>query len=186
MALNKSKIGEKKLEAKPSGFTLVETLVAMAIFSMIVGAALGIFVTGVRSQRKVLASQQVLDQTSYVLEYMSRALRMAKKDLLGNCIAANSNYALTGSGIKFKNYKNECQEFYLESGQLKESKNGGSGIALTSSNLTVNYFGISSSGWLQTDNIQPSVTIFLDVIGKEQAGIKIQTAVSQRNLDVAY
>jgi len=180
------------LKKYKKGFTLIEILVAVAIFSIVVAVAIGIFTTAMKSQRKILAQQELLDQTSYVMEYMSRALRMAKKDLTGDCLAATLNYNLTYSaiigirGIKFKNYNNDCQEFYLDdNGQLREVKNGVD-LALTSPDFNVKIFKISHSGWEQVDNIQPAVTIFLDIEGKEGSEIKIQTTISQRNLDVKY
>jgi len=167
-------------------FTLVELLVAVAIFSLIVGAATGVFVSAIRAQRKSLAYQEILSQASYAMEYMSRALRMAKKDLDGNCIEAKLNYQKTTTGIKFENYQGICQEFYLEGNQLKENK-GGNISELTSDNLKVKSFNIGpSDSWDQDDNDQPRVTLFLTIEGKEKSEIKIQTTISQRNLDVKY
>jgi len=182
-------------ELKNSGFTLVEMLVAVAIFSIITGVAIGIFVMAMKEQRKILAQQQLLDQTSYAEEYMSRAIRMARKDDIeiggefAYCLLDYKvNYATTTTGqggIKFRNYNNYCQEFYLQGGQLRENK-GGVDLALTSPGLTVISFKITSSGWDQADNFQPAVTMFLDITGKEGTEIKIQTTISQRNLDVEY
>ena len=179
-----------------AGFTLIEMLVAVAIFSIVTGLAMGIFVTAMKSQRKILAQQQLLDQVSYAKEYMSRAIRMARKDDIEiggvnvNCLLLEdkANYATTTTGqggIKFRNYNNDCQEFYLEGERLKENKNGVA-LALTSDNLEVKSFKITPSGWDQIDNLQPAVTIFLDIEGKDQAKIQIQTTISQRNLDVQY
>ncbi|MFH1656928.1 MAG: prepilin-type N-terminal cleavage/methylation domain-containing protein [bacterium] len=182
---------------KNAGFTLVEVLVALAIFSIIASLAIGIFVMAMRSQRKILAQQQVLDQVSYAIEYMSRAIRMARKDdiTIGgvsvNCLFGDRvNYEITAigtghGGIKFRNYNNDCPEFYLQEGQLREDKNGVD-LPLTAPDLTVISFEIKDSGWDQYDTLQPAVTMFLDIEGKEGTKIQIQTTVSQRNLDVRY
>jgi prepilin-type N-terminal cleavage/methylation domain-containing protein len=185
------------LKRQKSGFTLIELLVAMAIFSIAVGVAMSIFVVSIKSQRKVLARQQLLEQTSYALEYISRALRMAKKDLTGVCLTtagAKSNYEtdVSANRIRFLNYENKCQEFLLESNQLKEKKssdssaaNFGTALPLTSSSLTVN-FKIIAAGWPQSDGFQPATTLILNINSKEQTNIIIQTTISQRNLDVEY
>lgn len=180
---NETKIIEDKIRA---GFTLVEMLVAMAIFLIVVGVAIGTLINAMKSQRNILSGQQMLDQTSYVLEYMSRALRMAKKDINGSCISINSNYEISISGIKFENYKGECQEFYLDAGRLKERKNGGVGVDLISGNLTINNFKVISSGKEQADSLQPAITFFLDVEGNEYAKMQVQATVSQRDLDILY
>lgn len=176
------------------GFTLVEMLVAVSIFTLVVGMATGIFVSALRAQKQSLASQQLLDQISYAMEYMSRALRMATKDLTGACITAKSNYENPGgdtSKIRFINHlqDDDCQEFFLEDNYLKYKIKIGADeetLALTSDDLKVNSLNFNLSGQFQppTDYLQPKVTISLDIEGKEQSKIKIQTTVSQRNLDI--
>ena len=69
--------------ATNKGYTLIEILVAVGIFITIIAAPTGFFVSSLKGQQKTLSSQKVLDESSYALEYISRALRMAKKEL--NC-----------------------------------------------------------------------------------------------------
>jgi len=177
---------------KKTGFTLVELLVALAIFSIITASASGVFVSAIQSQKRVLAQQELLNQTSYLMEYVSRAVRMAKKDIDGNCTGTaklNYNYKRDAQnnkiGIKFKNYQGVCQEFYLEGWQLKENK-GGVILPLTGGNLTVSVFQVTGSGWSQDDFsvLQPLTTFFLEIQGKDSSEIQTQTSVSQRNLDI--
>ena len=103
----------------------------------------------------------------------------------GGCIENRSNYQTTRSekGIKFKNYQDICQEFFLEGGQIKENKNDNI-LPLTSAGLEVQQFNISLSGATQEDDLQPRVTVFLDIKGKDETRIKIQTTISQRNIDI--
>ena len=182
-SFDKLRIDPERSRMGQKSFTLVELLVAVAIFAIIGGIASGVFVSALRAQRKSLAYQELLSQTSYLMEYMSRALRMARKDIDGVCIDAKLNYKKVDSGIKFMNYKGECQKFYLSGKQLKEEK---AGIIsnLTSTGLSVSNFNINLLGQTQDDNLQPRATLFLDITGKEQSKIKIQTAVSQRSLDI--
>lgn len=178
------------------GFTLIEMMVAVVIFSLIMGAISGLFISVLRVQKRTLASQRLLDQTSYAMEYMSRTLRMAKKDLTGNCITSGTNYQKTrgGAGLKFINYKDECWEFFLESSQLKETRKIGTPqqetLGLTSSELQIISLNFNLRGESQTDNDQPMVTLFLSIrsvgVGSDQPEIKIQTTISQRNLDIRY
>ncbi len=176
-------------------FTLVELLVATAVFAIVIGIISGIFISGIQQQRRVLISQFLLDQTSFVLEYMSRALRMAAKDLTGSCIPAGSNYQLTygGSGLKFKNHlrNDDCQEFFLQDGQLKYWKQStGETLPLTPNKLEITQLKFNLSGESQNDNLQPAVTIFLNIKGKDitmgELTLKIQTTVSQRAIDISY
>ena len=57
---------------------MVELIVVMAVFLFVIGAGMGIFISLIQNQRKVLAEQEVLNQLSYVEEYMSKALRTAE------------------------------------------------------------------------------------------------------------
>jgi prepilin-type N-terminal cleavage/methylation domain-containing protein len=105
------------------GFTLTELTVSMALFLIIIGGVISIFISIINHQRRVLSEQQALNQISYVVEYMSKALRMAKVDKDGFCMGQNYAgyiYQLTKpedgfySGIKFINASDNdaCQEFF--------------------------------------------------------------------------
>ena len=169
-------------------FTLVELLVAVTIFIIIAAISTGIFFSALRAQRKLLASQELSDQVSFLIEYMSRTIRMAKKELSApTCLSENGlNYEKTwgGKGLKFINYQDICQEFYLEGNLLKEKKD--TAISdLTSGTLKVLNFNIGpDDSWDQNDNDQPRVTLFLEIEGREGIKINTQTSISQRNPDV--
>jgi len=191
------------------GFTLIELLVVIAVLLFVVGTAIGIFISVVNHQRIILNEQELLNQTSYVLEHMSKALRMAGKDWDGSCLGEDyigHNYLLTHQnlssgfyeGIKFINQSDNsaCQEFYLDTsaGTLKEIKNNGDAIAITSDKFIINFirFGINgkngSASDEETDNegVQPRVTIYLDIQtdgDSDGQSKKIQTTVSQRDLN---
>jgi len=166
---------------KNKAFTLIELLVAMSVFVLIVASSSGLLVSGLRIQRRSVAYQQLLDQTSYLAEYMSRAIRMAKKDISGVCTGtAKLNYSFTGQCLKFVNYQGQCQQFCLEGNRLKD----GNGVYLTSGGLSVSAFSVVFSGETQSDDIQPKVGLSLSIQGKENSTINIQTTISQRNLDV--
>ena len=111
------------------GFTLIELIVVMAVFLFVIGAAMGIFISIIQNQKKVLSEQQLLNQISYAEEYMSKAMRMAKVEENENCLIDSQGtdypgyiYLLTRydinsqlyRGIKFINQNSSiCQEFFL-------------------------------------------------------------------------
>lgn len=165
-------------------FTLIEMLVVVLLFSIIIGAAIGVFASSIKLQKYNLAHQQLLNQTSYAMEYMSRAIRMAKKDEIG-CIDM-SNYLETSNSIKFVTYHDQCWKFFLENEQLKVEKDG-TVYELSSLDFQVSNFTVNVSGDVPGDNFQPMVTIFMEIQGKgsgHQPQTKIQTTISQRNLDI--
>jgi len=184
---------------RQKGFSLIEMLVVCAIFSIVVGAITGIFISAIRAQRYSLASQQLIDQASYTMEYMSRFLRMAKKDDdAGTCTGVpRSNYWTDGTRLKFKNYKlppePQCQEFFLVETSADGNKQlyqelDGVELPLTSNKFNVKTLKFVVSGDNLGDNTQPKVTIFLEMEGtgaSPQPRIKIQTTISQRDIDIS-
>lgn len=181
-----------KLSRENKAYTLIEVLVSAALFSLAVIGPASLLVTAVRNQQKILNQNRNIDDISYVIEYMGRALRMAKKDDLGDvhCLSGEKlNYELThsGQGIKFRNHHDECQEFYLEDNQVKENKEG-KVLPLTPNDLEVKILKFNLIGETQNDYLQPRVTMTL---GASQEGevpiiLRSQTSVSQRNLDIRY
>jgi len=207
-------IKNKKPKFKKEGFTLIEMLVAMAIFSIVMGIITGIFITGIRQQKMALDSQIVLDQTSYALEYMSRALRFASKEKSGGaCLSQDGlNFEIPlgyqiggnedlGTGLRFINHlqDDDCQEFFLDNNQIKYTREigktppEGKTLLLTSNKLEVASLKFDLAGKWEgdddnPDDLQPKITIFLEIksAGASGQSQKIQTSISQRNLDVQY
>jgi len=137
-----------------AGFTLIELIVVMAVFLFVIGATLGIFISIFQNQKKVLAEQQILNQISYIEEYMSKALRMAKTQestdgaclpLVGDIYSLTYNTGLKlYTGIKFINQSddNSCWKFYLDVASptdptlvLWEERGLNLPVALTTTNL---------------------------------------------------
>lgn len=188
------------------GFTLIEILTASSIFFLIIMIATGLFIYTSKLQSQSLAHQKLLDETSYVIEYMSRVLRMATKSTDNSCLSKKGlNYEISGSNndhIKFinsleKELDDQCQEFYLDfksatssSINLKYVNNKiDPSLPLTSENLNITSLRFNLSGVSDSDDLQPFVTMLIEAESKKgnsttSPKIKIQTSISQRNLDM--
>jgi len=187
---------KNKLKISP-GYTLIEILVAVTIFIIVIIGPTGFFIASLRGQRRALSAKEIIDNSSYTLEYIGRALRMAKKDRTGGCITSGYNYENSdgASSVRFLNYDGYCQEFFLQGTQLYEKKStDGSAtkfqnpLPVTSNNLEISLFKFQLSGQGQGDNLQPRATILFEIAkkGEPLSKTRIQTTISQRNLDVAY
>ena len=179
-------IGDKNKKLK--GITLIEILVALSIFSIVSTGAVSLFSSLIKNQKTLLDRAYVLNTLSYSIEYTSKALRMAQKDMVGGCVGVGKNFTLiSSSNIKFLNSNNECQEFFLENGALKVRKRG---IAqnLTPSNVVVENVFFVLLGEGQEDNLQGKVSFSLKArsTNNDVSPFLIQTTVSQRMLDVFY
>ncbi len=173
--------------------TLIELLVTVAIFSLTMASFVGFFIYGVKVQRRVLAQREMIDSASFALDYISRSLRMAKKDDIEirgstkNCLLkfrGNYEVAQNQSEIKFRNHNNQCQRFFLEGGRIKEAKDNEQ-YFLTPTTLEITKLKFSILGDDAQDTLQPRVTIFLELQrrGQPETKISVQTTVSQRDLD---
>jgi prepilin-type N-terminal cleavage/methylation domain-containing protein len=201
----------KKYKKISAGFTLIELLVSMSVLLAISGISAGIFVSAILEQKRILARQGLYGQLSYALEYMSKSMRMAGRDLTGDCLGVQGrNFLLTNQdtsgsgeylGIKFINQSdnNICQEFFLDKSEvstiLKVVRGLEAPVALTSDKIKINSlrFIINNNtddntifSSFETDNIQPKITILLDaeLVELPNQPIKIQTTVSQRNMNI--
>ena len=168
------------------GFTLIEVLVAVAIFVSVMVVAGSAFISAIQAQRYNLAYQELLDQTSYVMEHMSRIIRMAKKQLPPPdhpvCIVEGDNYEIAddNDSIKFIDQYGVCTRFFLDTGTKELKKQVGARTTpLTSPNLEVNQFYVR----LDPISNQPRVIIDLGITGREETNITIQTSASQRDLN---
>lgn len=168
-------IGNKN-NFKNRGFTLIEMIVVVAIFLLIIGVAINIFISVIENQRSILMQEKILNQISYVSEYMSKALRMAKVSTAATtdtaCIPVDFMYELTrpiaGSyyqGIKFINASdnNACTEFFLDMTdpnhpvlkELKNSTNEADAVALTSQDINFESLKFAINGIMaNTTNFQ--------------------------------
>jgi type II secretory pathway pseudopilin PulG len=164
------------IKEKQQGFTIIELVVVIAVFMFVIGAAVGIFLSVVQSQRKILSEAEFLNQIGYAEEYMSKALRMATMAEDDSCIPQGYIYSLTRynqsaglfRGIKFLNQSDTdstgnpaCQEFFLDDADpfhpvLKEIKNDSNAVAITSSNLQISSAKFSVNGSNGSTFISPN------------------------------
>lgn len=191
-----------KKQKKQKGFSLIEMLIAIGIFSVLMGVLSGIFLASMKSQTHIVYTQYLIDDTNYVLDYMSRYLRMAQKDYGGNCTGRiNDNFEPSNPpdspspSVIFLDYKDECHQFFLEDGKIKEristdqtAANFGDPQSLTSDRVKVANLHFNISGGANYDQKQPRITILIESEANTERleplpEIKVQTTISQRNLD---
>lgn len=174
---------------KQKGFTIIELLVVTAIFSVVIVVILEIFISTVKVQRYNLTSQRLIDEVSYILEHMSRSIRMAKTD------AEGYNYKISADqGLEFINSKLEYQKFYRKQNEgvnkiyeYVDNPVSSLDLPITSNKFDIKKLDFVLYGESQSDLDQPKVTIILEAEGKgpaPQPKIRIQTTVSQRDLDM--
>jgi len=108
-----------KKAIQSAGFSLMEVIVSVALFSVIILSMTQIFKMVIDSQRNALATQNVQESLKYFLEVVGKEIRMAQKNE-GVCpgipddeiyiISSNAN----GATLYFKNYYKQCVTYSLD------------------------------------------------------------------------
>jgi len=185
------------------GFTLIEILVSVAIFSVVMLVGVGALLTISEANRKAQALQVVTNNLTFSLENMSRSIRIGTKyhcrtsvpgSVPGNigtpqdCNSSGGGKYLAFEGFAGDSGTNADQIVYRIVGtQLERSLEGGADntfIALTSPEVVVDEFKIYVQGAPRGDSRQPSVIIVLR--GTAGASLRsttkfnIQTSATQR------
>lgn len=173
------------------GFTLIEIVVAATIFAVAVSAISSLFVASVRGQRNIVAQQNLADNTRFVLEQMSRQIRMAQRDESGSCTGeAGATYTPSGTALAFIDYRSNCITYELYLAKIRIRQNTGQAfLDLTSDDIRVSRLNFDVRGRTAQDLEQPRVTIVIEAeaagaIPETSPGIALQTTVSPRNIDV--
>src|SRR3989344_5217727 len=177
--------------ANAQGFTLVEVLVAVSLLSLMIGLLTSLFLVAISVQNQSLTIQGLVNNSSPMAEYMTRALRQARKDTGQGCLSSPGlNYEIThfGLGIKFVNRDNQCHEFFQEGERIKETR-GTQTLFLSPDDVKVLAFRVALQGESQTDTKQPLVSFFFDMQGaglkpSSQTRFQLHTSVSQRAYDI--
>lgn len=161
-----------------AGFTLVELVVAIAVFAAVITVVSSIFVSSVGSQRKNVNNQDVLDNARYVLETMGRAIRQSV------IVTGNG----TGSTLTVNHPTKGVITYVLDNNQIKESI-GGNAVALSSSNVSIQNLTFVVQGNGSTDNTQPKITISVSLKNSQgapgaESTANLQTTITPRNLQI--
>ena len=158
------------------GFTIVELLVATAVFSIVVMVVSGVFISAVGSQRKNVNNQEVLDNARFVLEAIGRSVRQSDITTAdGTSSTLAVNHPVKGAITYSLN---------AVTGQVLEN-----GVGLSASSVFVERLSFVVSGSAATDLLQPRVTISLGIRNKNQkpgtdTAVNLQTTVTPRNLQI--
>ena len=158
------------------GFTLVELLIGMVVFSLAIGIAVNLFAASLRNQRKSIAIQNVQDNGRYLMSFVAKEVRMSEIRTSDGTYAALYMYHPEQGDITY---------IFTGAPNWQITRNGD---AISSDEVQVQgvfYIDGRESGG---DDEQPRATIVMKVETtgakiEERAEINLQTTLSQRKLD---
>jgi prepilin-type N-terminal cleavage/methylation domain-containing protein len=169
------------------GFTLVEMLVSVAIFTFVMLIATSTIFTIIDSNKKAEALKSVMDNLNFALESMTRNIRTGSGyvcvDTGGNCPGGDSAFRFTSnqsSGVSV--------EYFLSNGQIMQDESDWTSgpLPITAAEIHVSSLEFYLVGSAAHDGIQPRV--LMSVQGSAgaaatQTQFKIQTTLSERQID---
>ncbi|MCR4284010.1 MAG: type II secretion system GspH family protein [Parcubacteria group bacterium] len=160
----------KSLPAGRQGFTILEMIVAIAVFTVVMTMAMESILNINDAQKKIESFRSVSDNLNFALDAMSREIR------------TGDNYSSTGDTFSFINARLENITYQLSGNQLIRS-DGVNEFPLTDSKISIDSLAFDLRGESSGDNFQPIVRINLSassgVKEKEQSKIELQASVSQ-------
>jgi len=163
-----------------SGFTLLETMVAIGIFSVVVVLTTSGFIRSLRTQRQASAFAYVNDNLSTVIEQMMREVRT------GTDICFNSTSCQSQSVLSFVNAAGKTITYCLLNNAIERSVSSAcaAGNEITGSKVYVSYLKFMLAGNRSGDGYPPRVTILIGARPSDQSSsffnLNIQTTVSSR------
>ena len=179
-----------------AGFTLVEMITAVAIFSMVMIIAMGALLSVLGANKQTQSMQTVVNNLGLAMEMMSREIRTGYSyhcsvagDITAprDCISGENFIAFESHSGNPSNPDDQVI-FRLEGGQIQKSIDGGNTfLSLTSSDLILENLSFCVVGSDPNDTFQPKVLITANGYVKRGTGMpsyfNLQTTVSQRMLD---
>jgi prepilin-type N-terminal cleavage/methylation domain-containing protein len=166
--------------SQQKGFTLIETLVTVALFSALAGIVGGTFLTMLNLQRRAFNVQQVQENASFILESMAKEIRVGQISSgdTGSCTSTPD------SVLSMINQDGETVVYTLVDGVIHKNTNGTDSI-VSSNAVVFDQLGFCIDGQPAGDMKQPRVTILASLHStqsSQQATLHVQTTVSQRFL----
>lgn len=182
------------------GFTLIELMVSVAIFSIVLMMALGTVLTIMDANRKARTLTEVMNNLNFSLESMTRSLKTGVEPELDT----NSNppilrvvAIILEEDVAGDRFRREEIEYQLRDatdgrGYIGRRVDGGEWIPITSDQVDITRFNVTVAG--TADCVppagchQPRTQISMEgdvrVNDKISSSFSLQTTVSQRKLNL--
>lgn len=194
-----------------NGFTLIEMLVALSLFTIVVTIAVGAFLSLIGASKSVQGEQSVITTLTFVLDSMTREIRtgtnyycntrsvlddpsQVSTSTVRDCATGSDglSFVEAGSSITTGAASARIAYYYDNSSStnrtIMRKVGNGAPQSIVSDGITVTnaQFFVTGSTRLGsgTDTNQPTVTIVLEARDENGATTTLQTTVTQRELDI--
>lgn len=185
---------------KKKGFTLIEMMVAVALFAVVMTVSTGALLALIDATQKAQALQSVMSNLNTALDGMVRALRMGNSYYCNGVVLGVNDCPDGGIRLTFTPFEgdpNDISERWVYSydastKRLYKSENGGSTyFALTAPEVQIDNFSFYVVGTDPgpSDIVQPKVVMVVEGTAgaaklKTRTTFSIQATAVQRLLDI--
>ncbi len=170
-----------KFTNNQKGFTIIEVLISAFVFSIIAIVVTGLFIQILKLQRRSFASQKVQENGLFVMELMSREIRVSQ-------IANQESEDCTATSLTIEHPVNGTVTYSL-SGDVLKRTSGGIVTDLSSTDVSFQRLNFCVMGSGTSDDEQARVAIIASIknkTGKEIINTNLETAVSSRDVQTEF
>ncbi len=173
------------------GFTLIELMVSISIFSLVMFVSMGAILSVVDANRKSKTLRAVMDNINFTLEGMTRTIRFGDRYHCGSSGDTSApNDCITGdTQVTVRDSDGNQVTYALTGNRITQSINGSTPYYLTSPDVTIESmkFWVFGSAPFATDQLQPRMVIvirgYADSTNITKSSFTLETMVSQRTFD---
>ena len=174
--------------SKQEGYTLLEIIVGLGVFTILTLSSSMIFQQVVRGQRVAISGHNTQESLRYTMEVMAKEIRNAQISSGACGVSAGKIFAVSGgSTLYFKNQYDDCITYAQDGNRLKITRGASSGY-ITPTNVAVSSLNFIVQN--KDASNQASVTINMEVNSTKFGGqdlyksqIDIQTTISSRHYE---
>lgn len=178
------------------GFTLVEMIVAIGLFTIVLFIASSAFLSVLDADRKSRATRIAMDNLNLSLEDMARRIKTGTSYYCGGTTSSTGSMDCAAPGlnsIALTEQDGTRTAYHLDAGAIKRKRGAiGAELDVTAPEITISNLKFIVSGstiWDplgSRDTAQPYVTILVEGVTEEKitTGFSIQTTVAQRTYDI--
>ena len=169
----------KRVLGKQDGFSVVETITAVFVFSLMILAIGGIYVHILSMQRRGTGAQKVQEDMLYALEVMAREIRVSS-------ITNQDDTTCAATTLTIQHPVNGTVTYTRSATNRIERIQGGTVTYLTSANVNVGRLRFCIDGTQSTgDNEQSRITVTAQIASvadaRDAVTFDIQTTIVSRD-----
>lgn len=192
---------QSRLTARTRGFSLIELIVAVALFSIVMLVSVAALLALVDANRKAQALQSVMNNLNVALDGMVRSIRMGTTYHCGGAGYGTPLSCAGGETFAFEPFDGDPTDdsdqwiYSFEQdengiGRIYKSESGGTGwLAITAPEVSIEEMKFYVVGTDPSDNVQPKVVISIKGVAgadkvKTKTTFSMQATAVQRILDL--